>query len=165
MRALRRANLVLQRKTVGETENLHLWEENRAFFQANLIKGGRYLDVAGAIINDYRDAYDKFTVGLNELQFVKPKNNNMPDSIAVNIDRIWIANYGPGSIKKVKETAEAITRDISRHLGVDSYSRLGFRVHYFKRVKDVRSYSRRVYSATASSQLQTVHMDRQLGVI
>jgi len=135
---------------------MELWEENRAFFQADTVKGARYLDDAGKIINDYADNYYDVSVGLGGLHLAKSKDDDMPDEIVVDMNRIWIACYGEGSIKKVKENAEGITKSVSRHIGVDSYSRLGFRVYYFKSTENVKEYVQQLYSRIAATELQTM---------
>lgn len=135
---------------------MELWEENRAFFQANTVKGARYIDDAGKIINDYVDAYDDIAVAVEGLRIAKPKEDDMPDEIAVDINRIWIACYGEGSIKKVKESAGEITKSVSRHIGVDSYRRLGFRVQYFKSTANVKEYVQQLYSRIVATELQTI---------
>ena len=127
-----------------------LWEENRAFFQANLTRGGRYLDDAGKIINDYADRYGPYSVDPSGLHFAGPTDPAMPDQIAVDVNRIWIACYGPGCVKKLSEVAEDIAAAISRHIDVESYERLGLRANYFKSLQETGAYSRklgeRVYS-------------------
>jgi len=135
---------------------MELWEENRAFFQANTFKGARYIDDAGKIINDYTNDYDDINVGVEGLHLAKPKKDDMPDEIAVNMNRIWVACYGEGSIKKVKENAEEITKSISRHIGVDSYLRLGFRVQYFKSIANVKEYVQQMYPKIVATELQTI---------
>jgi len=135
---------------------MELWGENRAFFQAETVKGARYIDDAGKIINDYADDYYDISVGMGGLHLDKPKRDDMPDEIVVDMNRIWIACYGEGSIKKVKENAEEITKSVSRHIGVDSYSRLGFRVYYFKSTANVKEYVQQLYLRTASTELQTI---------
>ena len=135
---------------------MELWEENRAFFQADTVQGARYLDDAGKIINAYADNYYDISVGIGGLHLAKPKEDDMPDEIVVDMNRIWIACYGEGSIKKVKENAEEITKSVSRHIGVDSYSRLGFRVYYFKSTANVKEYGQQLYSRIAATELQTM---------
>ena len=135
---------------------MELWEENRAFFQANTVKGARYIDDAGKIINDYADDYYDISVGVEGLRLVKPKRDDMPDEIAVDMNRIWIACYGEGAIKKVKENAEEITKLVSRHIGVDSYRRLGFRIQYFKSTANAKEYIQHLYSRIAATELQTM---------
>lgn len=141
---------------MDRVENTELWEEHSSFFQANTIKGARYLDDAGKIINDYAGDFHDFSVGLNGLRFAKPKKEDLPDEIVVDVNRIWIASYGQGCIKKIRESAEAITKAVSRHIGVDSYSRLGFRIYYFRVMKDVKSYTQEVCSKIIASELQTL---------
>ena len=135
---------------------MELWEENRAFFQANTVKGARYIDDAGKIINDYADTYEDITVGVEGLRIAKPKEDDMPDEISVDMNRVWIACYGEGSIKKVKESAGKITKSVSRHIGVDSYRRLGFRVQYFKNTANVKEYIQQLYSRIVATELQTI---------
>lgn len=141
---------------MSKVQKKELWEENRAFFQANTIKGGRYLDDSGKIINEYVEAYKDLSVGLNGLRLGQSNNADMPDEIVVDINRVWLACYGQGCIKKIKESAEMITKTISRHIGVDLYSRLGLRVYYYKSMDDIRSYMRGLYSRLATPELQTV---------
>lgn len=135
---------------------MELWEENRAFFQANTFKGARYIDDAGKIINDYVEAYDDVIVGVEGLRIAKPKEDDIPDEITVDMNRIWIACYGEGSIKIVKENAGEITKSVSRHIGVDSYRRLGFRVQYFKSTANVKEYIQQLYSRIVAAELQTI---------
>ncbi len=142
--------------TLGQGSNIDLWEENKAFFQASTVRGARYIDDAGKIINDYRDDYYDINVGVEGLRLAKPKKDDMPDEIAIDMDRIWIACYGEGCIKKVKGNAEEITKLVSRHIGVDSYHRLGFRVHYFKSTANAKRCVQQIYSRSAAAELQTI---------
>lgn len=139
-----------------QKDNPQLWAENRAFFQASTIKGARYLDDAGKILNDYKNDYYDSTVGLEGLHLAKPKKDGFPDEIVVDMNRIWMACYGDGCISKIRASAETITKSISKHIGVDSYSRLGFRVYYFKSVSNVRRYVQGLYSQIAAQPLQTM---------
>jgi hypothetical protein len=143
-------------ETVAKQGKVQLWQEDRAFFQASTVRGARYLDDAGKIMNEYGDDYYDTSVGLGGLRLAKPKRNELPDEIAVDMNRIWVACYGEGCIKKVKENAEGITKAVSRYIGVDAYSRLGFRVYYFKKVANVKGYVQRLYSTVAATQVQTL---------
>jgi len=132
------------------------WQENRAFFQANLVKGGRYLDDAGKIINDYADEYQDTSVGVEGLRFAEPTKDDIPDEIAVNVSRIWIACYGEDCIERITETTGPIVRKISEHIGVDEYRRLGLRVYYFKPIEDPIPYFKQLYLTTTSREFQTL---------
>lgn len=133
---------------------LKLWKEYRAFFQASTFKGARYLDDAGKILNEFRDSYQDGEVGLEGLRLARPKTPNIPDQIAVDINRIWIACFGDTPIKKLTETSEGITKAISRHIGVNSYTRLGLRALYFKPAEDVNVLSRGIYSKFVGTEFQ-----------
>ncbi len=135
---------------------IELWQEDRAFFQVNTVHGARYLDDAGKIINEYGDDFQDSSVGLGGLHLAKPKRDELPDEIVVDMNRIWIACYGEGCIKKIKENAPEIIKAISRFIGVDTYSRLGFRVYYFKNITDIKGYVKWLYSTVTSVPLQTL---------
>jgi hypothetical protein len=118
----------------------NLWLEHGAFFQANTIKGARYLDDCGKIMNEYSDNYADVSYTLNGLKLSKPNTQSMPEQIDVNTTNIHIACYGDDCIEKMVKTAAQITKKISETMGVESYSRLGFRVNYYKQIPELDRY-------------------------
>ncbi len=141
---------------MDDVDSVKLWGQNRAFFQASLIKGGRYLDDAGKILNDYLADYDDGTVGLEGLRLAEPKKDGIPDEIRVDTNRIWIACYGEDCIRRMIENAATITGGISQHIGVDSYGRLGLRVYHFKLIDNLPAYCQKLHLRTTTSEVQTL---------
>lgn len=136
-------------------DNKYFWKIERCFFQANLIKGGRYLDDAGKIINDYEDYYEDYNVGTLGLVFKLRKTAEMPDELSVNMQRIWMAYYGEESFKRAIEQAPRIIKNISKHIEVLLFQRFGFRVIFFKPMDEVQKYQKTLYSHIASDELKT----------
>jgi hypothetical protein len=102
------------------------------FVQANTIKGNRYIDDAGKILNKYAEDYTDKEVGLSGLLLGRPKNSEkLPYNIRVDLVRIWMQFHSPSEVSQTLPKASEIVREISDIIGVTHFSRLGLRAVYF----------------------------------
>lgn len=111
-----------------------------AYFQANLIKGWRYLDDAGKIANRWLDQFTETTVGIDGLIMRNPDATLR--ELQVSVDRIWLAFSTPDTIRLVCDQSAGICTEISDIIDVGSYKRLGIRLEYLHRMPDIESCQR-----------------------
>jgi hypothetical protein len=120
-----------------------------AFLQANLIKGYRYLDLSGVIMNWLDDRFASQQVGLRGLVSVQPRDEgDYLMEMRVGSDQIWL-HYGlrtPWNL--IRKEAPGIVKRVADTFEVSGYSRRGFRVQL---VMPVESASR------VNARLATVH--------
>ena len=113
-----------------------------AYFQANLIKGWRYLDDAGKIANRWLDQFTETTVGIDGLIMRNPDATLR--ELQVSVDRIWLAFSAPDTIRLVCDQSAKICTEISDIIDVTSYKRLGTRLEYLHPMPDAESCQRLV---------------------
>lgn len=115
-----------------------------AYFQANIIKGWRYLDDAGKIANRWLDQFTETSVGIDGLIMRNP--DAILRELRVSVDRIWLAFSTPDTIRLVCDQSAKICTEISDIIDVDSYKRLGIRLEYLHGMPDTKSCERLVSS-------------------
>lgn len=113
-----------------------------AYFQANLIKGWRYLDDAGKIANRWLDQFSVITVGVDGLVMRNPDATLR--EIQVSVHRIWLAFSTPDTIRLVCDQSAKVCTEISDMIDVSSYKRLGVRLQYLRPMPDAESCQRLV---------------------
>lgn len=100
----------------------------KAFCQANTVKGWRYLDVAGEIVNRHIDQLPDIEVGLNGLTM---KNSSaVMDEARVSVRHIWVGFTRPATTRLVTDQAFAFINSVSESLGVAGFDRVGVRLQY-----------------------------------
>jgi hypothetical protein len=109
------------------------FEIHAVYIQVNTVKGNRYLDDAGKIMNRYSEDYEETNVDLRGLRFSTPRDSEslLPYQLTVDSSKIWMTYSHPARILTQATQILSIVRDISQEIGVSSYSRLGLRVQYF----------------------------------
>lgn len=115
-----------------------------AYFQANLLKGWRYLDDAGKIANRWLDQFTETTVGINGLIMRNPDATLR--ELQVSVDRIWLAFSAPSTIRLVCDQSAKICTEISDIIDVGAYKRLGIRLEYLHAMSDIEACQRLVSS-------------------
>jgi len=104
------------------------------FFQANTVKGHRYLDDAGKIMNRWDSEFPSKVVGLAGLLMSNP--DATLQVLRVDNRQIWLHFHLP-ELKTAIEQVRSITHEICEIIGVDRFDRLGLRAQYIVGVEDV----------------------------
>jgi hypothetical protein len=131
-----------------------------AYFQANLIKGWRYLDDAGKIANRWLDQFSETSMGIDGLIMRKPGATLR--ELQVSVERIWLAFSAPDTVRFVCDQSAKICTDISDVIDVNSYKRLGIRLQYIYGMPDIEScqtLSRKLVSHSAWDSLKAAGLD------
>jgi hypothetical protein len=111
-----------------------------AFFQVNLVKGYRYLDTAGRIMNDFDDRFKEMEVGLQGLNMRAPAD---PEDhlleMRISAEQIWL-HYGVGTPwTELRQEIPRLVERIAGVLEVSSFKRRGFRTMLLYPVEDLRT--------------------------
>lgn len=107
----------------------------KVFCQANTIKGWRYLDDAGRIMNLYADQFPDLSVGLRGLVMKNP--TAVVEEARVSGNDIWIGFARPATTQLVQDHAWRYVTTVSDIIDVTSYSRVGVRFQYLREVASV----------------------------
>lgn len=99
-----------------------------SFFQANTVKGHRYLDDAGKIMNRWDSEFPTKDVGLAGLLMTNP--NAMLRELRVDNRTIWIHLSFPEAIKQVVDLSANIAEEICEIIDVKQFGRLGLRLNF-----------------------------------
>lgn len=99
-----------------------------AFCQADMVRGWRYLDDAGRIMNKWDSAFPEKTVGLDGLMM--RNRDAVFETLKVNPLIVWLHFSLPEKLDDVISTSEATIEGVSEILGVSQYRRIGVRVQY-----------------------------------
>ncbi len=112
----------------------------QAFCQADLLKGYRYLDLAGQVMNGYIDELPDSKVDLNglEMRRIGPTRGGIAE-LAVSSQRIWLRYDRPPTLTFVGDQSAKRLLSISSILEVSTYKRLGLRVQLLWPLADVAS--------------------------
>ena len=100
----------------------------KAFCQVNTVKGWRYLDDAGKVMNHFADEFEEMKVGLNGLLLNKP--GAIIDEARVTAKDIWIGFTRPATGTYVGDQAWRYVQTVANIIGVESVSRVGVRLQY-----------------------------------
>jgi len=107
------------------------------FVQANTIKGYRYLDLSGVVLNRIADRYREFTIDPGGCIMRDPKDAKDPYAIRFSSDRIWLHYVPVESLKYVLDTAPEWISSIAKDIDVRRFGRLGLRCQFFAPCKDI----------------------------
>lgn len=105
-----------------------------SFLQINFVKGYKYVDRAGEIVNYFHkeNKAPAFTMGLNGLDIFNP--DEKIDSIKLSSRSFWAHFVAPDSLDQMDDFFGKKAQDIIKILEVDEISRIGWRsffVHEF----------------------------------
>ena len=123
-----------------------------AFFQAETLKGYRYLDTAGQIMNDLDDRFEQMTVSVEGLTATRPVDPlDHLRAVRVSPERIWL-QYGPRTgWTELRQEASALVERLATAMRIKGYSRQGLRTQLLYPVDDldevVRRFAGRVHNA------------------
>ena len=110
-----------------------------SYFQANTIKGHRYLDDAGKIMNRWDSEFPNKDVGLQGLSMRNP--DALMRELRVDNRTIWIRFSFADRLRQITELSINITTEICEILEVKQFSRLGLRIQFIYDVSDVTGES------------------------
>ncbi len=128
-----------------------------AFVQVNTIRGNRYLDDAGKIMNAWEDYFPTIQVGLDGLKMNNP--TAVMRDLQVDTKRIWIHYEEPESIEMIAKQSRQVIDSVSKTIGVDSFSRVAIRIQYVVATKDnpnfVYETYKTIFGSTVTKLLET----------
>lgn len=122
---------------------------SEVFFQANTIKGNRYLDDAGKIMNRWDSEFPKKDVGIQGLLMSNPDSPFR--DLRVDTQQVWVHFCWPVKIKEAIELAGNTVVEIAGLLDVTKFSRLGLRVQYIYECSDMAKAVSKLASGTLNS--------------
>src|SRR3712207_5470602 len=93
-----------------------------SYVQVNTIRGNRYLDDAGKIMNFYDDDFPEKEVGLEGLN-MKNKESKLR-TVQVTTDRIWVHVHQPDTLTYAMDNSFKVVEQISDIIGVTSFKRV-----------------------------------------
>jgi hypothetical protein len=99
----------------------------KVFCQVDTVRGFRYLDDAGKIMNRYADAFPDFNVGITGLTMKNP--GGVIEELRVSATQIWIAFDHPPDSDDLRRDAVAHLLSIADLIGVSHAKRFGLRTH------------------------------------
>jgi len=114
-----------------EKKDLNTWNLHQVFVQSGLVKGYRYLDLSGVVLNRIGDLYEE--IGIDPAGGVLKKRKNIRDPYAIRFstEAIWL-QYAPiESLEYVVDTAHEWINSIAKDIEVRNFRTLGVRSHYF----------------------------------
>jgi len=114
-----------------------------SFIQVNTIKGFKYIDKAGEIVNRYvvDEIPPQFSMGLHGLIIEKPKEKI--EELKVSPQVIWMKFQEPDSLDMIADIYSKESLEILKILGVDKVSRIGWRnyfIYEFKNEQEQKKY-------------------------
>lgn len=132
------------------------------FFQANTIKGYRYLDDAGKVMNKWDSDFPDKTVGVQGLVMSNPSAELR--ELKVDTKQVWMHYTLPKNIRAVIESTKTITTEICTILGVESFDRVGLRVQYAYGVTDLKESINKIAGKMLNSEWwEKVRKDEDAG--
>jgi len=105
-----------------------------ASVQVNTVKGFRYLDDAGKILNEFDDEFPEKHWALEGLQLTN--SANVLRQLRVNTTNIWLQFEEPPSMHLVIAESRRVIPKICQLLAVHNFSRQGLRLQYIYPVTD-----------------------------
>ena len=124
-----------------------------AYFQARTVKGYRYLDDAGKIMNQWDTYFPEKTVGIDGLNMANM--DAVLRRLRVDMNNIWLNLNIPDNIDQVVNLAHDTTTRVAEIIGVDQFRRVGLRLEYVYAVKDTGSATVQAISNLFSGQWLT----------
>ena len=111
-------------------KKLNKLEHPSSFIQLNTIKGFKYVDKAGEIVNEYHDKNTppEFTMNLNGLVIKNPSNNL--DELRITPNTIWARLESAGSLEQIESAFQKNVEKITSILEIEKIKRFGWRNYY-----------------------------------
>jgi hypothetical protein len=99
-----------------------------------MVKGWRYLDDAGKIMNKWEGDFPEKSVGLEGL--IMRNKNAVFETLKVNPMVIWMHFSFPERIDYVTNVSKSTIEGVSDILGVSQYKRIGLRLQYLRAIDE-----------------------------
>jgi hypothetical protein len=125
-----------------------------SFFQANTIKGHRYLDDAGKIMNRWDSEFPNKSVGPEGLLMHNP--DAITRALRVDMRTIWIHFSFADRLRQITELSINTTTEICDILEIKQFSRLGLRIQFIYDVSDVTGKSGQIINRIFVPTLQSI---------
>lgn len=111
-------------------QKLNKLKNPESFIQVNTIKGYKYVDRAGEIVNFYykNNSAPKFIMGLNGLSIEEPKEKI--DELKITPQLIWVKFGEPDSLDMIASVFSKEAENILKILEINKINRIGWR-NYF----------------------------------
>jgi hypothetical protein len=120
--------------------------------QVNTIRGNRYLDDAGKIMNLYDSAFPEKRVGLDGLHMVN--RDAKLSEMRVTIDRIWLGFTEADTLQYVIDHAARVTDEVAKIIEVTEASRFGIRLEHLNPADDAEAAVHRLAKAIYTDALR-----------
>ncbi|MFA6038086.1 MAG: hypothetical protein WC748_08225 [Legionellales bacterium] len=120
-------------KIIQKLNNL---KSSESFIQVNTIRGYKYVDKAGEIVNTYYkdDVPPVFNMTIGELRIHKPSNK--VEEIRVSPQMVWLRCLVVDSLDMVATTFTQESKKIFKILDVEKVSRIGWRNYFIYECDD-----------------------------
>lgn len=127
-------------KTIAKLNKLNHPE---SFIQINILKGFKYIDRAGEVVNSYHknDAPPQFSMGLNGLDIIEPLQK--VSQLKLTAQTFWMKFEEIDSLDMVSGIFVKEAEKISKILDVQEVGRIGWRNYFyfdFKTEEDQKKY-------------------------
>lgn len=99
-----------------------------AFFQADTIRGYRYLDDAGKIMNRWDSFFPEKSVGLEGLTMTN--KGAVMRQLRVDARTIWLHLHIPDNIQQVESLVHDTATGVSEIIAVEQFRRIGLRLQF-----------------------------------
>ena len=130
-----------------------------SFFQANTIKGHRYLDDAGKIMNRWDSEFPNKEVGVTGLLMRNP--DAMLRELRVDSRTIWIHFSFADTLKQIIDLSINVTTEICDILEVKQFSRLGLRIQFIYDMSEITGEDGQITNRIFVPALQGIMEGRQ----
>lgn len=114
----------------------------QAFCQVDVVKGFRYLDDAGKIMNEYDAEFPEKNVGIQGLT-MSNKTATLR-GLAVSVSRIWLSFFKPDTLQYVLDQSWQRVNKITELTGVTGATRFGFRTENVVPIEDEDAVMKKV---------------------
>lgn len=120
-----------------EIKKINDIEITEGFLQINLVKGYKYIDKAGEIVNYFHKedgTPPKFTMDLSGL--IIPNLDDKIDTLKISSNQFWANFKFPGSIEYMADNFSSKIKDVLNILEVSTIDRIGWRNYFVYEFKD-----------------------------
>ena len=140
---------------------------HKAFVQARLDKGYRYLDLTGLVLNRIGHLYEEMNVDPNGCNLRGRKDSRHPYAIRFSPEAIWLQYVPLDTLQYVVDTADEWISSIAKDLEIKNFQTLGMRSHYFVKsdniVKSSTLLARKVSREILQAAIDDVEEERDVG--
>lgn len=133
-----------------------------SFLQLDLVKGYKYIDRAGEIVNMYSDpAPPVFQIAMNQLVINEPTDRIEQLKVSPNV--VWAKFTEPDSIDQAHQVFEREAAKLLKVMEIEKVARVGWRNYFvveFEKPEEAAAYLRKMVTVTLNGcSLSTVKLD------